>query len=115
AYTVDVTKPLCQRITIDKKMKNGKSFDYKEKYIVAINSYRGNGGGKHLTEGAGIKHEDLSSRIITSTPVDLRYYMMQWMKKKQTIKPETFTDWKLIPEDWTKPAGEKDYKRLFNL
>ena len=114
SYTVDVTKPVGQRITIDKKMKNGKTFGVNQQYKVAVNSYRGNGGGGHLTKGAGIPYKELSSRIISSTPVDLRYYMMEWIKKEKTIRPIIFSDWKLLPEEWTKLAGKRDYQLLFD-
>ncbi len=113
SYTVDVTKPAGQRISISKQMKNGNQFDLKQQYKVAVNSYRGNGGGDHLTKGAGIPYQDLSKRIIHSTPVDLRYYMMEWIKKQKTIQPVIISDWKFIPEAWTKPAGERDYQLLF--
>ena len=113
SYTVDVKKPAGQRITIDRKMQNGKTFDWDEKYTVAINSYRGNGGGGHLTEGAGIAPDQLTARIKTATSVDLRYYMMQWMKAEKVIKPEIISNWQLVPETWTKPAGERDYDLLF--
>jgi 2',3'-cyclic-nucleotide 2'-phosphodiesterase/3'-nucleotidase len=113
SYVVDVTKPAGQRITINKKMQNGKTFDLNAKYTVAINSYRGNGGGGHLTEGAEIAPDQLTSRIKTATPVDLRYYMMQWMKAEKMIKPEIISDWKFIPEAWAKSAGKKDYDLLF--
>lgn len=36
-------------------------------YKVALNSYRGNGGGELLTAGSGIPQEDLKDRIIFST------------------------------------------------
>jgi 2',3'-cyclic-nucleotide 2'-phosphodiesterase/3'-nucleotidase len=113
SYTVDVSKPAGQRIKIGKKLKNGKTFDLKTEYLVAINSYRGNGGGGHLTEGAGISPEQLTSRIKTATSVDLRYYMMQWMRKKKSVNPEIISNWKFVPEKWAKPAGERDYKLLF--
>jgi len=113
SYTVDVTKPAGQRITIDKKMRNGKTFDLNKKYMAAINSYRGNGGGGHLIAGAGIAPDQLTARIKTATPVDLRYYMMQWMKAKKIIKPEIISNWRFVPEAWTIPAGKRDYDLLF--
>ena len=113
SYSVDVTKPIGQRITIQPQMANGSNFDLNKKYRVAINSYRGNGGGGHLVDGSGIPHGGLSDRIITSTPVDLRYYIMEWMKQQKIIEPNIISNWKLVPESWTKPAAERDYKRLF--
>jgi 2',3'-cyclic-nucleotide 2'-phosphodiesterase/3'-nucleotidase len=81
---------------------------------VAINSYRGNGGGGHLTEGAGIPHEELSKRVISSTDKDLRLYMMKYIEKQGVIEPICHSYWKLIPEDWVKVAIERDRKILFN-
>jgi len=113
SYTVDVTKPAGKKISINPVMANGKAFDMNAEYLVAINSYRGNGGGGHLTEGAGIAPDKLNERIVVSTPVDLRYYMMQWMKKEADIYPEIITDWKFVPEEWTTLAAGRDFKLLF--
>ncbi|HBK29651.1 MAG TPA: bifunctional metallophosphatase/5'-nucleotidase, partial [Parabacteroides sp.] len=48
-YTVDVSKPKGEKITII-RMANGKPFDMDKQYKVAVNSYRGNGGGELLTK-----------------------------------------------------------------
>lgn len=113
SYTVDVTKPAGERITVNPQMMNGKTFSLEQKYKVAVNSYRGNGGGEHLTKGAGISLAELPSRIIKSTNRDLRFYMMQWIEKKNTVNPEIISDWRFIPENWIKNAAEKDYRLLF--
>jgi len=112
-YTVDVSKPAGERITIT-SMSDGKSFDFNKKYTVAVNSYRGNGGGGLLTEGAKIPHDQLAGRVIHSTQKDLRYYLMKWIEEKKTVTPETLNNWKVIPTEWWKKAKEKDYKLLFH-
>lgn len=56
-YTVDVTKPRGEKINI-LSMADGSAFDMDKDYSVAVNSYRGNGGGGLLTEGAGIPVEN---------------------------------------------------------
>ena len=61
-YTVDVTKPKGSKITIV-SMANGKPFSMDKMYKVALNSYRGNGGGELLTKGAGLTAEDLTKRL----------------------------------------------------
>ena len=43
-YTVDVRKPEGQKVTIH-SMADGTPFDMDKMYAVALNSYRGNGGG----------------------------------------------------------------------
>jgi len=111
-YTVDVSKPIGERVTIT-SMKNGNKFDLNKIYKVALNSYRGNGGGGHLTLGAKIPQTELASRIITSTDKDLRFYMMKWIEKEVTVNPKTDNNWKIIPEEWAKLGAEKDSKLMF--
>ena len=111
-YTVDVTQPQGEKIAI-LKMANGEPFDLNKTYKVAINSYRGNGGGELLTQGAGIPMDKLKERIIHSTDKDLRYYLIQYIKKQGTLTPKALNQWKMIPEEWVKPAAERDAKLLF--
>lgn len=112
-YTVDVTKPKGEKITII-SMTDGTPFAPEKEYTVAINSYRGNGGGNLLTEGAGISKEDLKKRIVKSTDKDLRYYMMKYIEQQNTLTPKALNQWKFIPEDIVAPAVERDRALLFN-
>ena len=111
-YTVDVSKPFGERINII-SLSDGASFDLNKKYTVALNSYRGNGGGNHLVAGSKIRKELLQDRIVKTTEKDLRFYMMEWLKQKGEITPETNNNWKIIPEDWVETARPKDYILLF--
>jgi 2',3'-cyclic-nucleotide 2'-phosphodiesterase/3'-nucleotidase len=115
-YTVDVTKPSGEKINI-KSMYNGDKFDFDKTYKVAINSYRGNGGGGHLTEGAKISKDELNKRIISSTSKDLRYFLMQWIERQGQIEPALlhgYDEWKFIPETLVKSAIIRNYKLLFD-
>ena len=111
-YEVDVTKPEGQRVTI-LRMADGRPFDLDHVYRVAVNSYRGNGGGELLTKGAGIPQEKLSERILYSTTADLRYYMLSRIEMRDTITPVCLNQWKFVPERWTVPAAARDYELLF--
>lgn len=111
-YIVDVTKPDGQKVKI-LQMSNGQPFDEHKWYTVAINSYRGNGGGELLTKGAGIPKDSLNSRIIYRSPRDQRYYLMQEIKKMGTVTPKANNNWKFVPENWTKPAATRDSLLLF--
>jgi 2',3'-cyclic-nucleotide 2'-phosphodiesterase/3'-nucleotidase len=111
-YTVDVTKSVGERVNI-LSMHDGSPFEENKIYTAAVNSYRGNGGGGHLTDGSKISKEQLSSRIITSTEKDLRYYMMKWIENKKIVSPQSVGTWKFIPQDIVKKAVERDYKLLF--
>ena len=111
-YTVDVTKPKGEKITII-SMADGTPFSMDKMYKVALNSYRGNGGGELLTKGAGIPQDELKGRILFSTDKDLRYYLMQYIEKKLVIEPNAIGQWKFIPEEWVEPAAKRDYEYLF--
>lgn len=111
-YTVDVTKPAGERITIT-SLADGTPFQLSEQYIVATNSYRGNGGGELMTRGAGIPHKDLRKRLLKSSEKDLRYYFMELIRQKGTVAPKPLHFWKFIPEDWTTKALERDRDIIF--
>src|SRR3712207_675348 len=111
-YTVDVTKPNGQKVNI-LRMSNGKPFDEHAVYKVAINSYRGNGGGELLTKGAGIPKEELDRRIIWRSERDQRYYLMKEIEKQKVLDPKPNNNWKFIPESWTLPAAKRDSIILF--
>ena len=111
-YTVDVTKPKGEKVTIT-SMADGTPFSLDKMYKVALNSYRGNGGGELLTKGSGISQDELKDRILFSTDKDLRYYLMQYIEKKGVIEPHALGLWKFIPEEWVEPAAKRDYEYLF--
>ncbi len=111
-YTVDVSKPEGERIII-RSLSDGRPFENKLIYKVAVNSYRGNGGGGHFTEGAGISKDQLRSRLISSTKRDLRYYILKYVEEKKTIDPKPLNNWKIIPEKWTRAAAAREYLLLF--
>ena len=111
-YTVDVTKPKGEKVTIT-SMADGTPFSLDKMYKVALNSYRGNGGGELLTKSSGISQDELKDRILYSTDKDLRYYLMQYIEKKGVIEPHALGLWKFIPEEWVEPAAKRDYEYLF--
>ncbi len=111
-YEVDVTKPAGEKVSI-KSMADGSAFNPSKKYRVALNSYRGNGGGELLTKGAGIPQEELSGRIAYSTDRDLRYYLTDYIKRLGKLNPRRLNQWKFVPENLAVPAAERDYRILF--
>ncbi|AFH50817.1 5'-Nucleotidase-like esterase [Ignavibacterium album JCM 16511] len=111
-YVVDVTKPIGKRINII-KLSDDREFDLNAIYKVAVNSYRGNGGGDHLTKGAKIPKDELSKRLISSTDKDLRYYMMKWIEEKISVEPKLLRNWKVVPENYWQAGKQKDYQLLF--
>lgn len=112
-YEVDVTKPEGSKIKI-LKMSNGKPFDENEWYNVAMNSYRANGGGELITRGAGIPKDSIDSRIAYRSELDQRYYLIKEIERLGHVNAKPNNNWRFVPEAWTKPAIERDYKLIFH-
>ncbi|MBR0264226.1 MAG: bifunctional metallophosphatase/5'-nucleotidase [Prevotella sp.] len=111
-YEVDLTKPDGEKVRI-LQMSNGEPFDEHKWYKVVMNSYRANGGGELLTRGAGIHKDSLESRVLFHTDMDQRHYLTEEIMKMGNINPQPNNNWKFVPEEWTKPALERDRKQLF--
>lgn len=111
-YVVDVTRPPGERVIVE-CLADGRPFSPDSTYSVALNSYRGNGGGGHLTEGACIPREKLSDRIVWSTPLDLRHYMAEALRRDGTIRARTLDHWRFVPKDIVQPLVQRDRKILF--
>lgn len=112
-YTVDVTKPKGEKINIA-SLSDGRSFSLDSTYTVAINSYRANGGGNLLSDGAGISREELKKRIVSATDKDLRYYLIDYIEKHPDIEVQTIHNWKFIPDGIAEKAAEIDRELLFS-
>ena len=111
-YEVDVTKPNGEKVRI-LQFSDGRPFDEKAWYKVAMNSYRGNGGGELLTRGAEIPLDSIPSRIIFMSERDQRYYLTQKIKREGKVEAKAFNNWKFVPEAWTQPALKRDRQIIF--
>jgi 2',3'-cyclic-nucleotide 2'-phosphodiesterase / 3'-nucleotidase len=111
-YQVDLTKTPGDRINII-SMEDGSDFSYDKWYRVAINSYRGTGGGGHLTEGVGLSKAELEKRTLSVSSHDMRYYLMNWIERTGRITPFKPDNWEVIPREWIKKAAKRDINFLF--
>ena len=111
-YVVDVTKPDGQKVKI-LQFSDGRPFDEKAWYKVAMNSYRGNGGGELLTQGAGIPLDSINNRIIFMSERDQRYYLTQKIEREGKVEGKALNNWRFIPDAWARPAIERDRKLIF--
>ena len=111
-YELDLKKEKGNRIHII-KMSNGQPFDLSKTYKVALNSYRGNGGGGHLTEGAGLSKTELSKRLINSTTKDLRFYLMKWIEEKKVVEVTCNKNWSVKPNAWWQQAKDREFELLY--
>jgi 2',3'-cyclic-nucleotide 2'-phosphodiesterase / 3'-nucleotidase len=111
-YTIDLSKPADQMVTIT-QMTNGQPFSPTTTYKVALNSYRGSGGGGHLSRGAGLSKAEVSTRLVSASEMDFRFLLTGWIRKQGTIHPSSPHNWNTIPESWTHVAAKRDSQRLF--
>ena len=101
-YTVDITKPAGQRITIT-SMADGSAFSQKKNYRVAISSNLASEGSKMITEGVGWNQETLDMRIVDISDRSMRDIVKQYIIDHDTLHLHTSGHWKIIPEDiWQK-------------
>jgi len=111
-YVVDVTKPNGQKVHI-LQFSDGRPFDENAWYRVAMNSYRGNGGGELLVRGAGIPLDSIPQRIEYQSERDQRHYLTEKIEREGSITPKALNNWRFIPEAWALPAIERDRKLIF--
>ena len=111
-YEVDVRQPIGQKINI-LRLSDGAPFMLNQSYRVAMNSYRGNGGGELLTRGASISFEELPRRIVWMSSKDQRQIIMDYIHAKGTIVPEPHNNWQFVPKAWAEPAIAADKRLLF--
>ena len=117
-YEVDVTKPYGQRIQIS-TLADGTAFDEGAQYNVAVTSYRANGGGGILREGAGIDTDKIDERVVEYYP-EIRELLYDYLLKNKVIasevigNPSVIGAWKFVPEKKATPALVADMALLFN-
>ncbi len=115
-YTVDLRKPDGDKVNIKTLIRDDGStekFNRAKTYTVAINSYRGNGGGGHLTKGVGLSKDEIADRTIDSTVADLRFYFIKQFENMGTVVPSVDMNWIASPIVWAKKAMVQDYPLLF--
>jgi 2',3'-cyclic-nucleotide 2'-phosphodiesterase/3'-nucleotidase len=77
-------------------MADGSPFNMDKTYTIALNSYRANGGGGHLTDGAGLSKEELKVRLINCTNDDFRNLLGEWLSsQKQPFNAEALGLWRV--------------------
>ena len=116
-YDVDVTKPYGKRLNI-KSFADGSSFDEAAVYNVAMTSYRANGGGGLLKQGAGIDTGNIGERVVARYP-EIREMLYEFILEHGTITPELVGDpavighWEFVPTTIARKALDADMKLLF--
>jgi 2',3'-cyclic-nucleotide 2'-phosphodiesterase/3'-nucleotidase len=97
---------------------DGTAFDESAQYNVAVTSYRANGGGGILREGAGIDTDKIDERVVEYYP-EIRELLYDYLLKNKVIasevigNPSVIGAWKFVPEEKATPALNADMALLF--
>ncbi len=116
-YTVDVTKPFGERVTI-LSLSGGGPFDPDAKYSVAMTSYRASGGGDILIKGAGIPKDKIGERIVGRYP-EIRELVYRFVVENAILDEMNLNDkallgeWKFVPGDECADRLDDDLALLF--
>ena len=116
-YEVDVTKPAGSRVNII-SMADGSAFNMDGTYTVAMTSYRANGGGGLLKDGAGLDAEAVKGRIVARYP-EIRELLYEFILEHKELNLELISDtqvigsWKFVPEALASKAMTEDIRLLF--
>ncbi|PKP00555.1 MAG: bifunctional metallophosphatase/5'-nucleotidase [Bacteroidetes bacterium HGW-Bacteroidetes-8] len=112
-YEVNVTKDEGDMVSI-LSMADGTPFDPKRRYRVALSSYRANGGGDLLEQGAGISKDEMESRVVERLS-DIRELIYQYLKENGSLTATKLNHWRIVPEEFIKEAAKRDFKTLFGV
>lgn len=96
-YTIDVTKPEGSRIT--ELTYQGKPVADGQKFTMALNSYRQNGGGGYtMLKGAPVKQ---------NVYTEIRELMIDYVKEQKVLTPQKVfkANWRIVPEGAIGPDG----------
>ena len=90
-YKVHRGNPKGERVEII-SMENGDLFDLDKEYTVAMTSYRANGGGNLLSEGAGLDTSDQNTYVLDIFG-DIRDLLYEQVSKTGTLDPAVRNNW----------------------
>ena len=66
-----------------------------------------------MTRGAGIPLDSIPSRIEYMSDRDQRHYLTQKIEREKIVSAKALNNWRFVPEDWARPAIERDRKLIF--
>ena len=117
-YEVDVTKPYGKRVNI-KSFADGSAFDEAAEYNVAMTSYRANGGGGLLKQGAGIDTYNIGERVVARYP-EIREMLYDFIMEHGSITPEIIGNpaiighWEFVPSNIARKGIGADMALMFS-
>jgi len=115
-YSVDVTKPVGERVSIS-SMADGSAFEPSQSYNVAMTSYRASGGGGLMIQGAGVDTSHIEDITVEKYP-EIRQLIYQYISANGGLDASALASlpelgsWSFVPES-AAPAMERDFHLVF--
>ena len=116
-YTVDIRRPAGERVDI-KSLADGTPFSADSTYSVAMTSYRANGGGGTIINGAGLSKAGIDGRILGRYP-EIRELVYKYIKENMVLDESLLSGqpeigkWEFIPAAEASDRIEDDMMLLF--
>lgn len=104
-YTVDVSKPVGQRVRV-LSMADGSPFDMRKTYKVVINSFQGKDGGQFFSKGLGWDRATIELHAVPRPQFSVRYALQEYIRAMEgdVIHLNPTGSWQLIPESYVSAA-----------
>ncbi len=94
---------------------NGKPFDMKKEYTVAVGEDYIMNANLCVNLGAGIKPNQMLERVVAVSEKDLVELVYDYIKENKNVAMKPMTNWTLQPAAWMKSVKENEMKTLTGI
>ena len=91
---------------------NGKPFDLKKEYTVAVGEDYIMNANLCVNIGAGVKPNQMLERVVAVSEKDLVELVYDYIKENKTVTMKPMTNWTMQPAAWMKSVKENEMKTL---
>lgn len=114
-YNVNVNKNLKEGKLQILGLANGRAFDLKKEYTVAVAQEYIMKSNLAMSIGAGIKQHEMVERVIAVSQKDLSELAVEYFKEKNTMQMKASSNWSLQPAAWMSTIKDNEMKKLMGM
>ena len=114
-YNVHMNKNLKDGKLQIVSLANGRPFDLKKEYTVAVGKEYVMNTNLAISLGAGIKQHEMVERVIAVSQKDLSELAFDYIKEQGTFEMKPSTNWNLLPAAWINTVKENETNKLMGL